>query len=460
MSASYHHGMLVPQPLPPVQAAAGSAAAPGIGVAGDPDTGLFAPAADTLAVATGGAERLRVDAAGALLVGQTVGASYATGASPATNLQIARGGSSMLQLASFQASASGAEIFLSKSRAPTVGGNTAAQSGDNVGGVNFDAATGSGYARVARLDAFVDGVPGAAVPGRIAFSTTADGGGLVERMRITSIGNIGIGTSTPGGRLHVTAATGAGAWLATADSNCAVRAWATSVSYVDHILRLDAERAPGTAYNFLLARASASTTPDVKFKLAGDGNAYADGAWTGGGADYAEFFEWLDGNPDAEDRRGLTVVLEGDRIRPATAADGAARIIGVVGATPTIVGDAAWNHWSGKHRRDEYGAVLSEEYEVVEWEEPGPEGHRHGYAADAVPVGVAVPAHARRRVQRRPVVNPAFDPNRPYQPRAERREWAVVGLMGKLRLRLGQPTGDRWVRLRPVTATVEEWLVR
>ncbi len=28
------------------------------------------------------------------------------------------------------------------------------------------------------------------------------------------------------------------------------------------------------------------------------------GAFNTSGADYAEYFEWLDGNPEAEDRRG------------------------------------------------------------------------------------------------------------------------------------------------------------
>ncbi|XHE57044.1 hypothetical protein L0Z66_19950 (plasmid) [Phaeobacter sp. BS34] len=45
------------------------------------------------------------------------------------------------------------------------------------------------------------------------------------------------------------------------------------------------------------------------FRLSQTGNGYCDGAWTGGGADYAEFFEWEDGNPDGEDRRGVSVVM-------------------------------------------------------------------------------------------------------------------------------------------------------
>lgn len=47
-----------------VVVAAGSAAAPSISPTGDSNTGLFAPAADTLAFSTGGTERLRLDSSG------------------------------------------------------------------------------------------------------------------------------------------------------------------------------------------------------------------------------------------------------------------------------------------------------------------------------------------------------------------------------------------------------------
>ena len=62
-----------------------------------------------------------------------------------------------------------------------------------------------------------------------------------------------------------------------------------------------------------------------------------------------------------------------------------------------------------------------------------------------------VPAHAQRRSVTRPVQNPEYMEGIAYNLRAERAEWAVVGLMGKLRVRSGQPAGDRWLRIRRVT---------
>lgn len=51
----------------------GSASAPAITVTGDTNTGIFFPAADTIAFAEGGAEAMRIDSNGALLVGTTTG---------------------------------------------------------------------------------------------------------------------------------------------------------------------------------------------------------------------------------------------------------------------------------------------------------------------------------------------------------------------------------------------------
>jgi hypothetical protein len=59
-----------------VQFAAGSAAAPALTRFGDDNTGIFFPAADTIAFAEGGAEAMRIDSSGNLLVGTT--ASFAS----------------------------------------------------------------------------------------------------------------------------------------------------------------------------------------------------------------------------------------------------------------------------------------------------------------------------------------------------------------------------------------------
>jgi hypothetical protein len=69
----------------------------------------------------------------------------------------------------------------------------------------FTGADGTDFIQAASIAAQVDGTPGTNdMPGRLVFSTTADGASTpTERLRITSAGNVGIGTSSPAHVLDV-----------------------------------------------------------------------------------------------------------------------------------------------------------------------------------------------------------------------------------------------------------------
>lgn len=138
------------------------------------------------------------------------------------------------------------------------------------------------------------------------------------------------------------------------------------------------------------------------------GNIVTQGTVSNGGADYAEYFEWLDGNEGNEDRIGYIVALEGNKIRLAQAGDD---ILGVVSGTATVLGDDAEWHWHGKYLRDEFGRVQTKIIQLY-----GEDGNPEGYATV-------------------PVVNPEFDEKQHYVPRSERAAWDVIGLMGKLYVR-------------------------
>ena len=194
----------------------------------------------------------------------------------------------------------------------------------------------------------------------------------------------------------------------------------TNSSYSASQVQFGVARAATSAYWFLQGISSFAGTNDTEFYIRGDSYAYIDGAWNGGGADYAEYFEWSDGNTEAEDRRGISVVLDGDKIREAVEGE---EPIGVISGNPSVVGDADVDRWKGKYLRDDYGSYVLDE-----------DGYRQ--------------------------LNPDYDSSLEYVQREDRPEWDTVGLMGKLRIRKGQVTGARWIKMRDVSSSVEEWLVR
>jgi len=108
------------------------------------------------------------------------------------------------------ANSSPPNIIFAKSRgsaaAPAV-----VNSDDFLGIIRFRGHDGTDYeTSAAEIYVQVDGTPGANdMPGRLVFSTTPDGSASpAERMRITSAGLVGLGTSSPGSNLQITRVTG------------------------------------------------------------------------------------------------------------------------------------------------------------------------------------------------------------------------------------------------------------
>lgn len=107
-------------------------------------------------------------------------------------------------------------------------------------------------------------------------------------------------------------------------------------------------------------------------------------------ADYAELFEWADGNPDNEDRRGMLVSLDSDKITFAHGDD----IFGIVSANPAVICNSP-QIWQGKYKRDVFDCLIKDE-------------------------------------NGEPILNPDYDPEKKYIPREQRPEWAAVGIVGRL----------------------------
>lgn len=212
--------------------AAGTAAAPALTTIGDLDTGVFFPAANTWAVATGGVQALAVDSVGGLAVrgSATFGSTTIAGN---TQINLASGTSDYTSLTrysfgigevrhqgtgAFQLVAQGAANMLFATN------NQERMRITSAGDVGIGTTTPS-----AQLSQF----SATSVARSIGTSTILQqedvGGGVVnfgpvtnhplvlrtnnqERMRIDSSGNVGIGDTSPSsrGRLSVLATTGAG----------------------------------------------------------------------------------------------------------------------------------------------------------------------------------------------------------------------------------------------------------
>ena len=153
-------------------------------------TGFFGtPQAVPITFTTTGAERLRIDSSGRVLVGTSTsiqnllqGALQIVGTSEDSYITATRYSSG---------ADAPAGIVLGRSKSAIKGTNTIVANGDTLGGISFSGANGTGFDQAANIVAFVDGTPGASgdMPGRLVFSTTADGASSpTERMRIDSAG--------------------------------------------------------------------------------------------------------------------------------------------------------------------------------------------------------------------------------------------------------------------------------
>jgi hypothetical protein len=181
----------------------GSSGTPTVAPSGDLNTGIYFPAADTIGFAEGGNEAARIDSSGRVLI--RTSSSLSTGGGNAPNLQVA-GTVTDAAMSVFQyrnAAGAGGSLTLSHSRGTSVGTQTILQDDDSFGVMVFEGSDGTNPIQGALIKGEVDGTPGTNdMPGRLVFSTTADGASTpTERMRITSTGelqfNSGFGSVAP-----------------------------------------------------------------------------------------------------------------------------------------------------------------------------------------------------------------------------------------------------------------------
>jgi hypothetical protein len=153
----------------------------------------------------GSNEDIRIDSSGRLLVGtSTSAADYGDGGYGIG--QFARAGSSQLHLARHENGGGGPFLVGAKSRGATANENVIVQNGDTILGIGANGATGTGYKPCGNIQFQIDGttISSTSMPGRITFSTSSSGSvSPAERLRITSDGKIGLGTSSPSAKFQI-----------------------------------------------------------------------------------------------------------------------------------------------------------------------------------------------------------------------------------------------------------------
>ena len=146
----------------------------------------------SLVFGTNTTERARIDSSGRLLVGTSTARANFFNSTVSAALQVEGTGndSSSLSIVRNSADTGRAILTLAKTRGGSVGSTTVVQSGDALGSIEFQGSDGTEFVQAAAIQCEVDGTPSANdLPGRLVFSTTADGAASpTERMRIGSSG--------------------------------------------------------------------------------------------------------------------------------------------------------------------------------------------------------------------------------------------------------------------------------
>lgn len=161
----------------------------------------------------------------------------------------------------------------------------------------------------------------------------------------------------------------------------------------------------GTA--FYVGNGTSSDSTSNACRITYEGAVIGKAAYQSTGADFAELREWSDGNPNAEDRRGYFVTMDGMNIRIASPGD---YICGIISANPSVIGNND-EDWMGRYVFDDFGAFVYEDYEETD------------------------PETGEIRTYKKYKENPEYDPTREYAFRADRSEWDYVGLCGVIHVR-------------------------
>ena len=215
------------------------------------------------------------------------------------------------------------------------------------------------------------------------------------------------------------------------------------------------------------------------------------GAWSTEGAqnasttvDYAEFFEWktaLANDDKITETYGMTVVLDGDKVRLAETGE-EAKVLGVIrpNGTSAMVGGSHTFKWKDKYETDVWGVIEKENYTQVTWIE---DTTRHSYPKDRIPSGITPPSsdeektakqyternkyrkdkgsHKKDDLLMRKKLNSSYDESKAYVDRENRRkEWAIVGLLGQVPIRSTAIVPTHYTKMKNIETGIDLYYIK
>lgn len=163
----------------------------------------------------------------------------------------------------------------------------------------------------------------------------------------------------------------------------------------------------GTA--FVIGNGTSSSRANA-FRVTGEGKIYATNATVNTGADYAEYFEWADGNPDSEDRVGCFVTFDEENPGKIRIADEDDYILGIVSGMPNVIGNGD-ECWKKRYLLDDFGRYITETFEYEDENENG---------------------EKTIKTVTKWKESPDYNPEEIYIPRDSRQEWSAIGMLGVL----------------------------
>jgi len=170
-----------------ISAVDGTAAIPSYTFSTDLNTGMFLSAADTLSFSTNGVERMVLNNTSTII---STGLSIGTGLAPVTTLDVISSGALTTTIQT------GASIYATTSGTAANGFGVALEFG-------AEASDGNTFTQTVINSLWTDATTGTRTSA-LTLMTRSNAGALTERMRISGVGNVGIGIA-PVERLHVSA---------------------------------------------------------------------------------------------------------------------------------------------------------------------------------------------------------------------------------------------------------------